>query len=162
MARAATSQAIAALIRKLDDPDDCIEAAVALLDRGWGRPAQAILAQVNGSVLVSGIDKPPEITEDYEQWLDRRRNELDALEHSTRCTQAARSTQALSAPHQLPPPNDGAGAASEVPTEPRMPGGAGPPPSRPLTAAEEVQLQHQRRRLGLDDDGKFPNPSWRP
>jgi hypothetical protein len=33
-------------------------------------------------VTVTGIDKPPEITESYEDWLERRRNELDELEHA--------------------------------------------------------------------------------
>jgi hypothetical protein len=71
---------LVALMQQDDDRNVALAAANALLDRGHGRPPQAILAQVHASTLQSGIDKPPEITESYEAWLIRRRNELDELE----------------------------------------------------------------------------------
>lgn len=37
-----TEAAVAALVRALDDPKTSVAAAVALLDRGWGKPQQAI------------------------------------------------------------------------------------------------------------------------
>jgi hypothetical protein len=40
------------------------------------------MAQVNTQLTVSGIDKPPDITETYEEWLTRRRAELDELERA--------------------------------------------------------------------------------
>ena len=42
LARARTAEAIAALVEALADPKHKVAAAVALLDRGWGRPVQAI------------------------------------------------------------------------------------------------------------------------
>jgi len=84
MARAATPKAIAALIKKLDDPDDCIEAAIALLDRGWGKPPQAILAQVDATLTLGGIDAPPIIDESDAEWLARRRGELALIAAETK------------------------------------------------------------------------------
>jgi hypothetical protein len=78
MARQHAPAAIDALVKALNDPDRAIAAAIALLDRGYGRPAQAVFAQVNGSVLVGGIDAPPRET--LEQWLARRRRELTVLD----------------------------------------------------------------------------------
>jgi Family of unknown function (DUF5681) len=43
MCRALSPRAIEALDRALDDPKTAVPAAVALLDRGWGKPAQAIV-----------------------------------------------------------------------------------------------------------------------
>jgi hypothetical protein len=40
---------LAALMQQDDDRDVALSAATALLDRGWGKPAQAILAQVGGT-----------------------------------------------------------------------------------------------------------------
>ena len=42
MARAHTAEAIAALVVALRNPKERVPAAIALLDRGWGRPAQRI------------------------------------------------------------------------------------------------------------------------
>ena len=42
LARMPTPQAIEALISALDDRSYRVAAAIALLDRGWGRPAQAV------------------------------------------------------------------------------------------------------------------------
>ena len=70
--------AIHALAAALKDKDRAIPAAIALLDRGYGRPPQALFAHVNGQIAVGGIDIPPRET--LEQWLDRRKRELDALD----------------------------------------------------------------------------------
>jgi hypothetical protein len=85
LARQHTPEAVnrlVALMRQDDDLGIAVQATTVLLDRGWGKPAQAILAQVNSQMTVTGIDKPPEITESYEDWLERRRKELDELEHA--------------------------------------------------------------------------------
>jgi hypothetical protein len=42
LARAHTKEAVLALVQALDDPRHAVSAAVALLDRGWGRPTQHI------------------------------------------------------------------------------------------------------------------------
>ena len=44
LARAHTVDAIEALVAALKRPKEAVPAAVALLDRGWGRPVQAISA----------------------------------------------------------------------------------------------------------------------
>ena len=44
LAREHTAEAIAALVAALKRPKEAVPAAVALLDRGWGRPVQAIAA----------------------------------------------------------------------------------------------------------------------
>jgi hypothetical protein len=80
LARPHAPAAIAALVDALKDPDRAIAAAIALLDRGFGRPAQAITATVDSTVTVSGVDRPPEAVETVEQWLARRRRELDTLD----------------------------------------------------------------------------------
>ena len=41
LARSKTEKAIAALERALDDDKTAVPAAIALLDRGWGRPGQS-------------------------------------------------------------------------------------------------------------------------
>jgi len=82
LARRLTIPALRALTLDLAVPERRAFAANSILDRGWGKPAQAILAQVNNQLTVTGIDKPPEITETYEEWLIRRRTELDELERA--------------------------------------------------------------------------------
>ena len=42
MARQYTAEALAALVRALDDPDKYVAAAIAILDRGYGKPAQTV------------------------------------------------------------------------------------------------------------------------
>jgi hypothetical protein len=51
MARACTPQAIAALVAALSNPRERVPAAVALLDRGWGKPPQP-LREENGGVAL--------------------------------------------------------------------------------------------------------------
>jgi len=52
---------LVALMQQDDDRNVALAAANALLDRGHGRPPQAILAQVHASPLQSGIDGPPRL-----------------------------------------------------------------------------------------------------
>jgi hypothetical protein len=77
LARAHTAEAIAALVADLAVPERRCAAACALLDRAWGKPPVAILAHINGEMIVGGIDGPPRET--MEQWLARRQRELDIL-----------------------------------------------------------------------------------
>jgi hypothetical protein len=139
------------LMRQDDDRDIALAAANSLLDRGYGRPPQAILATVNGGLTVSGIDAPPPIiNETDEQWLERRRAELAALEHATRREPAPSLA-----------PSNGA-ASSHTPLH-----GAPPPspaemrPSRQMSDEQERWLDEQRRRLSIGDSvSVHPNPEW--
>jgi hypothetical protein len=80
-ARQYTELAIATLVAVMKDPKSPgsarIAAAVAILDRGWGKPSQAI-EHSGGLDLRGGIDAPP-IPETMEEWLARRRVELDEM-----------------------------------------------------------------------------------
>lgn len=51
LARAHTEQAIQTLVDALSNERTSVAAAVALLDRGWGKPAQAITGEDGGAVL---------------------------------------------------------------------------------------------------------------
>lgn len=51
-----------------------MQAAVAILDRGWGKPKEQV-EQLNINLDAGGIDAPP-LPETLEQWLDRRHSEL--------------------------------------------------------------------------------------
>jgi hypothetical protein len=136
MARALTPKAIAALDKALDDPDRAVQAAQALLDRAWGKPAQAVFAQVNGSVLVGGIDRPPRET--LEQWLARRRRELTVLDSQ--------------AEQHAPSPRNGELAASDAT--------AAPQPAtvserhEPILSKQEARWPHEYRpRLNNEQGG---------
>lgn len=57
LAAAHTEAAIAALAKALDDPKTSVAAAVALLDRAWGKPQQAIeLSQPDHAKQVEAPD----------------------------------------------------------------------------------------------------------
>lgn len=51
LARAHTEQAIQTLVDALQNERTCVAAATALLDRGWGKPAQAITGEDGGAIL---------------------------------------------------------------------------------------------------------------
>jgi hypothetical protein len=51
LARAHTREAIEALVAALKRPKEAVPAAIALLDRGWGKPTVQINAQSEASVL---------------------------------------------------------------------------------------------------------------
>jgi hypothetical protein len=85
LARQHTVAAIDTLVKCLIDPRHRVAAAVALLDRGWGRPKEPV--EHSGNLNVSGgIDARPccETIEDAEQWLERRRRELALLAAETK------------------------------------------------------------------------------
>jgi hypothetical protein len=75
LARTHTEAAIVTLVHALRDKRLCVAAACALLDRGWGKPREQI-EQANLHLHLGGIDGPP-LPETLEQWLQRRRSELD-------------------------------------------------------------------------------------
>jgi hypothetical protein len=85
LARQHTTAAIDTLVQCLTDPRHRVAAAVALLDRGWGKPKQPVVHSGNLNVE-GGIDAPPccETIEDAEQWLARRRRELALLAAETK------------------------------------------------------------------------------
>lgn len=70
--------AIDTMVACLKDNRWKVPAAVALLDRGYGKPAQAIYGQLDANLSIGGIDRPPRET--LEEWLARRRRELAALD----------------------------------------------------------------------------------
>jgi hypothetical protein len=61
IARQYTNEAILALVAALDDEKTRVPAAIALLDRGYGRPAQAITGADGETpiqiMVVTGIDR---------------------------------------------------------------------------------------------------------
>lgn len=75
LARAHTDAAIGTLVKALRDHRLCVSAAVALLDRGWGKPKETVEA-AHAHLMLGGIDAPP-LPETLEAWLLRRRAELD-------------------------------------------------------------------------------------
>jgi hypothetical protein len=62
LAREYTSEAVEALVRGLQDPKCYIAAAVALLERGWGKPTQPIASDEERPVAIhfSWASDPPE------------------------------------------------------------------------------------------------------
>jgi hypothetical protein len=176
LARQHCPAAIQALVDALKDPDRAVPAAIALLDRGIGKPAIAVWAQIDATLSSYGIDRPPEIQESYEEWLERRRNELDVLEMVARSRASAQqppripgsetvATRYSTEPAPEPPTSSAAGSPDTAPSErftPRedAPGSTSMRPQRPMTAEEERWLEQQRRRLGLEDN-THPNPGWK-
>ena len=78
IARKLTDVAMRALVLDLNEPEKRYNAACAILDRGWGKPAQAITGSLTHTLAVGGIDRPPRET--LEEWLARRATTLDALD----------------------------------------------------------------------------------
>jgi len=52
LARSHTAEAVATLVKALDDPKHCVAAATALLDRGWGRPTTFIAGDASAAPLL--------------------------------------------------------------------------------------------------------------
>jgi hypothetical protein len=71
-------EAVDTMVRCLKDPKWCLPAAIALLDRGFGKPKETMQLDGNATLLLGGIDRPPRET--LEEWLARRRNELKTLD----------------------------------------------------------------------------------
>lgn len=74
LAKEHTEAAIQTLVDALKSPRERVTAAIALLDRGWGKPKEQV-EQVNFNVDAGGIDAP-KLPEDLDEWLARRRSEL--------------------------------------------------------------------------------------
>jgi hypothetical protein len=161
LAREHAPAAIKALVDALRDKDRAIPAAIALLDRGYGRPPQAVFAHVNGTLHVGGIDAPPR--ESLEVWLERRKRELDALEGPQPEHASAESASPSPAPSAPSPPPNGqpampasfrpAAAPAERMAEP--PGASSSterPTRRSLTEEEARWSRQERRRLGIEPD----------
>lgn len=76
MARQAAPLAVERLKHwaRSNDPGASVRACTALLDRAFGRPAQPIEGEM---VITEAIDRPPEETR--EQWLARKKRELDTM-----------------------------------------------------------------------------------
>jgi hypothetical protein len=74
MARELGPAAIRALERRLSDPDKYHYCAVALLDRGFGKPRQTVDANVTN--IEGGIDAPPR-SETWAEWTERRARQLE-------------------------------------------------------------------------------------
>jgi hypothetical protein len=56
------------------------DAATEILNRGWGRPPQAVAVVAQVTTNAGGVDRPPTIDETPAEWLQRRRTELAAIE----------------------------------------------------------------------------------
>jgi hypothetical protein len=67
LARAYTEQAVRALVEALADPRLRVQAAVAILDRAWGRPVQAIAAENGASLSILHLVAAREISERIQQ-----------------------------------------------------------------------------------------------
>jgi HEAT repeat protein len=67
LARAHTEEAIATLVAALKSPRERVAAAVALLDRGWGKPKQQISGDPENPL--SYVIRAPAACETTEQWL---------------------------------------------------------------------------------------------
>lgn len=80
LARAHTEEAVNRLVKALDEPRNAVQAAIALLDRGWGKPKEFV-ENTNINFDGGGIDAPPrpDTIETAEEWLARRRRELAEL-----------------------------------------------------------------------------------
>jgi len=75
LARRYTEDAVRTLVKCLSSPRERVPAAIALLDRGWGKPKEQV-EQLNINIDAMGIDAPP-VPETLEQWLQRRKTTLD-------------------------------------------------------------------------------------
>lgn len=67
IAREHTSEAIAALVDALRSPKERVGAAVALLDRGWGKPT--VTVEGNLDMMHSYVLRAPTPTESADEWL---------------------------------------------------------------------------------------------
>lgn len=154
LARQHCPAAIQALADALKDPDRAVPAAIALLDRGIGKPAIMMLAQINATATPGGIDRPPRET--LPEWLERRRRELAALDGPRPEPAPGESAQ--------PPPGSSPGAGSPPPNG-EAPAQGEPPQAREAerrgaahsagasrTPEQEEWLRRERKRLGIEPD----------
>lgn len=66
-AREFTDAAIATLVRELSNPRNCVPAAVALLDRGWGKPKQPVSGDPDNPI--TWVIRGPAPTQSTQEWL---------------------------------------------------------------------------------------------
>jgi hypothetical protein len=96
LARQHTDKAILALVKALENPKERVPAAVALLDRGWGKAAQLVEAE---GLTLSWVVRAPAPVADANEWFARYAPP-ETIEHQT----AEADTPAK------PPQDDGDGA----------------------------------------------------
>ena len=90
LARTYTNEAINTLVEIMRNGKTSsaqLQAACAILDRGWGKPPQALdfsqseetpmQAVINVTVGGEIIDRPPR--EDFQQWTERRMTEIEKI-----------------------------------------------------------------------------------
>jgi hypothetical protein len=68
LAREHTEAAVLALVEALNNPRERVPAAVALLERGWGKPVQPIEGDMLG---VSWVVRAPAPVESTKEWFAR-------------------------------------------------------------------------------------------
>lgn len=78
IARKHTGVAIEALVEALKNPKERVPAAIALLDRGWGRPMQPLEGDID--VRQSWVVRAPAAVDSTDEWF-RRYAPPDAIEH---------------------------------------------------------------------------------
>lgn len=69
LARTHTAAAIEALVAALGKEKERVAAAIALLDRGWGKPAQEITGPDGGALSVTYVIRAPTPVESADEWL---------------------------------------------------------------------------------------------
>jgi hypothetical protein len=152
LARQHAPEAIQALVDALRDPERAIPAAVAILDRGYGKPPIAVYAAVNATVFPGGPDIPPR--EDLQAWLARRRRELAALDGPRQAPVPGESAQPQRA-SSTAPNGETVAPGERAPSRTAQPsaaaGGAGPSLREEKTQEEREWLRQQRRRLNIED-----------
>lgn len=69
LAQTHTVEAIAVLVAAMAHPKTCVSAAVALLDRGWGRPSQEISGPDGTPLTQTYVIRAPSAVESAAEWL---------------------------------------------------------------------------------------------
>jgi hypothetical protein len=154
LARPHAPAAIEALVKALSDPDRCIPAAIALLDRGFGKPAQSVAADVQTRVIVGGVDAPPrcDTIEEAERWLARRRKELAELTASGPAAAMSQRAPQQALPVVTPQP---------APPQSPSPQQAADRSSFQWTAEQEAAWQRKIRDLEQQPLGRWADPPRR-
>ena len=67
LARAHTAEALQTLVDALRSPKNCVPAAIALLDRGWGKPTVTVEGALD--MMHSYVLRAPTPTESADEWL---------------------------------------------------------------------------------------------
>ena len=142
--------ALKALVDALRDKDRAIPAAIAILDRSYGRPPQAIFAHVNGQIAVGGCDIPPRET--LEAWLARRQHTLDALDGPRQDHTPGESASPPNGKPVLPgersPAQQQAAVSAERTAERPGASGGAELSTRSMTPEEERRSREQGKRQG--------------